>query len=521
MDSTIRLSYSGPPLSDEQAIQNLFVLTHVCIVRCVRTNSGYKVFVSNSKDLTPFLTTDGQRKLLAEGFKTITSPETKAQCTVVAKKLDRTVVAKTVEAIQEEISTQNGVTVLEVFKPPNSKLAKIRCSIPEDAQKLLKGFKVFNTSVPAYNVEPELYVHVNQCYKCYQYTHNKKDCPNTQVCSRCGEQGHFFTGCEKPVKCYNCGGEHTAVSGSCPLKKEQVKLARQENKSYANITKQQPLHSTTTPAPLRNHNTPQQTTQHTQQVNTNKNTTQQAQQASTNIIQPTNTPDNTNKITTCLHIAKQFANNNRKTFAKLIHEILQINNFDDVKIPETWLTNEPLNTDYPLIAANQPNKRPNTPKPTEQPKPQTKTKTQQASPTPTEQTQQTSPTPTEQTQQAQHSTTSNNNNTMATAHTTPKRKATSPDNQLSKRSARVLNRTILDHSHTESSSETSESTGLGEGAYSLPVPQVALVKDIPDWSVDPTSSDDDEKVARRKQRYRLPQTPYKLTYNINIEDSGS
>ena len=133
----------------------MFVITEVYLVRCVKVSNGYKVFVAFSKDLTPFLTTEGQRKLSKEGFKPLTSPETKAKCTVVARKLDRTVMAKTVEAIIQEVATTNAVTVLDVYKPPNSRVAKIRCSAPEEAQKLLKGFRLFNTSVPAYNIEPE------------------------------------------------------------------------------------------------------------------------------------------------------------------------------------------------------------------------------------------------------------------------------------------------------------------------------------------------------------------------------
>ncbi|MEL7522827.1 MAG: hypothetical protein AAGJ80_14635, partial [Cyanobacteria bacterium J06553_1] len=345
MDHCMRLKYSGQPLSDDQAIQKLFVITQVCLVRCVKTNSGYKVFLANSQDMTPFLTTAGQKKLSEEGFNTITSPETKAKCTVVARKLDRTVLAKTVEAIIQEVATVNAVTVLDVYKPPNSRVAKIRCSAPEEAQKLLKGFRLFSTSVPSYNVEPEDYIHIQQCYKCYQYNHYTKECTNKQICSRCGDEGHFFTGCQKPVKCHNCGGDHTAVSGSCPLKKEQVKQTKQAHKTItttiATATNQPPAHktyatTTATNQPTRNTQPPaplniQQPTQQTQQV-----------QQVNNIHPQVSTEDKTNTITSCIKIAREYSNNNRKTFAKLINEIFLANKLNTVTIPESWLTDEPL-----------------------------------------------------------------------------------------------------------------------------------------------------------------------------------
>ena len=103
-DHSIKLAYSGAPLSDNDALNKIFAITQVCLVRCVKIYNGYKVIVARAEDLSPFLSVNGQASLKAGGFTPVSSPESKAKCTVLARKLDRTVLARAEEELRTEIS---------------------------------------------------------------------------------------------------------------------------------------------------------------------------------------------------------------------------------------------------------------------------------------------------------------------------------------------------------------------------------------------------------------------------------
>ncbi|CAH2101297.1 unnamed protein product [Euphydryas editha] len=72
---------------------------------------------------------------------------------------------------------------------------------------------------------------VKQCFNCLRYGHLAKFCKNAVCCSICTER-HNFRSCVIPVqnaKCINCGGNHLAISGNCPIKKQKI----MENKNKA------------------------------------------------------------------------------------------------------------------------------------------------------------------------------------------------------------------------------------------------------------------------------------------------
>jgi len=174
MGHVIKLAYSGEPISCEEALQNIFIITEVAVTHLFKVHNGFKVTVAKPEHLTPFLSADGQRKLKDHGFSPVPSPEMKAKCTIVAKKIDKTIPPRSCESICQEVSVKNGVTVLDVYKPPESRIVKIRVSSPEEAQKLLsRGLMMFNTSVPTYNLEPECFIHIDQCLNCYRFHHKK------------------------------------------------------------------------------------------------------------------------------------------------------------------------------------------------------------------------------------------------------------------------------------------------------------------------------------------------------------
>ena len=328
MGHVIKLTYSGEPISCEVALQKIFSLTEVAVTHCFKVHNGFKVLVAKPELATPFLSPEGLSKLSAHGFKPIQTPECKAKCTIVAKKIDKTILPRSCDAIREEIARQNAVTVLDVYKPPESRIVKIRVSAPEEAQKLSRGFVMFHTSVPSYNIEPECFIQVDQCLKCYCFNHLKNSCSFGQRCSRCGEDGHFFSTCQKDIKCCNCGGQHIAVSGSCQKRKDIIKTKRQALKQNKNTT------YATTAKPLQT-STP---------TTTKPNTFSSGSTLPPLHIPQTSTfiPNNTPKITTILHTALIAAKYNARRFANILPIMLQKNGLPSIVIPEEIFEDENL-----------------------------------------------------------------------------------------------------------------------------------------------------------------------------------
>ena len=64
----------------------------------------------------------------------------------------------------------------------------------------------------------QLYIpHPLRCFKCQQFGHHQEGCKRERVCGRCGQSTeHPDSSCTYPIKCANCGGNHTAYSRDCP-----------------------------------------------------------------------------------------------------------------------------------------------------------------------------------------------------------------------------------------------------------------------------------------------------------------
>jgi hypothetical protein len=88
-----------------------------------------------------------------------------------------------------------------------------------------------STELPQYIIldpcrhEVSVYVPpVKQCLRCLKFGHIAKFCRNTEVSSIC--TNHSFKMCKDDpnnAKCCNCGGNHIAISNTCPQKKLKLK----------------------------------------------------------------------------------------------------------------------------------------------------------------------------------------------------------------------------------------------------------------------------------------------------------
>ena len=74
----------------------------------------------------------------------------------------------------------------------------------------------------------QLYIpHPLRCFKCQQFGHHQEGCKRERVCGRCGQStDHPDSSCTYPIKCANCGGNHTAYSRNCPRWKTEKEIQR-------------------------------------------------------------------------------------------------------------------------------------------------------------------------------------------------------------------------------------------------------------------------------------------------------
>ena len=65
-----------------------------------------------------------------------------------------------------------------------------------------------------------------RCYNCQMFGHHEQKCTKSAVCKRCGESGsdHVELSCNKPPKCANCKGDHTADSRDCMTWKKEKEI---------------------------------------------------------------------------------------------------------------------------------------------------------------------------------------------------------------------------------------------------------------------------------------------------------
>nr|XP_034177247.1 uncharacterized protein LOC117602845 [Osmia lignaria] len=76
---------------------------------------------------------------------------------------------------------------------------------------------------------------VKQCYRCFAFGHIQAQCRNrNRRCIRCLENEHGT--CDRPVKCLNCGGNHTSLAKVCwkfQREKAVKKVMAYRNVAYA------------------------------------------------------------------------------------------------------------------------------------------------------------------------------------------------------------------------------------------------------------------------------------------------
>ena len=204
-------------------------------------NKNSMVVVSSDEIIEKLMSPSIKDKLGKEGFEVTTPPEFLANRTFVLRNIDTLISEQECDFLKEDIEQRNSwLKVIEVIKIPTApKILKIRAENAEIVRLATeKGILIFNQSVPANNVEKEIFVKLSICYKCYSYHHKTEACPtpNVVVCSECAISGHTFRECSNNnKKCINCGGSHRTLAARCPTRKiliqERSKEMRERSRS--------------------------------------------------------------------------------------------------------------------------------------------------------------------------------------------------------------------------------------------------------------------------------------------------
>lgn len=64
-----------------------------------------------------------------------------------------------------------------------------------------------------------------RCFRCQRFGHISNKCPNEELC-KCGSRPHTGSPCEEPLRCINCGGNHSAISQKCPTLIRELKIQK-------------------------------------------------------------------------------------------------------------------------------------------------------------------------------------------------------------------------------------------------------------------------------------------------------
>ena len=233
-----------------------------------RINEIKDGFLAFSEDPTVLdeLTTERAIKALKEiNLKPSIPPQIQAKKTLFIRQIDITVGERSENEIMNEIKRNHPTLKIEkVIKIPNrTHFFKLLCKDIPTAEKVLQdGLLMFHTKISIAQVTQENFVHMQICFKCYQYEdHTTRNCKShLKICSECAEEGHTHNECNSNEKhCINCrrngmDDNHRTLAAKCPHRKQTIKEKEErlrqptinQNITYAQAAQQLPVTSQTT-----------------------------------------------------------------------------------------------------------------------------------------------------------------------------------------------------------------------------------------------------------------------------------
>ena len=141
--------------------------------------------------------------------------------------------------LEAQLRNQPGgpIDVLEAKLPRNAKTSSrkvttlyIAVATVQQAEQLCRDGLIWQYSY--YPCEPFAEgAQLKQCYRCYRYGHIARVCRHARRCGLCSSTKHGDKECPEAENksrycCPACRGPHTAWSKECPVRQEQVQIAK-------------------------------------------------------------------------------------------------------------------------------------------------------------------------------------------------------------------------------------------------------------------------------------------------------
>ncbi|XP_069176722.1 uncharacterized protein [Procambarus clarkii] len=109
------------------------------------------------------------------------------------------------------------------------------------------GVYSFGIHIPSFRVKMERFHMVNQCLRCYEYTHSTSRCTQRiQQCSLCSADHHYSICKCETLCCLLCTGDHPAISIRCPHRQDVIKNMEKSTSSTGASTSEAASQSPTT-----------------------------------------------------------------------------------------------------------------------------------------------------------------------------------------------------------------------------------------------------------------------------------
>ena len=203
-------------------------------IRDVHVNNFFAFVVLDSERVvSSFFDQNIVDKLQPFHLKPVPSQDSLINKSIFITKLRPYVTSYSYEEILSDLNNNNPYKAHSLYKLQNDKYdqvttLKVIFQDPLAVEHALNnGIKLFNIKVKPSNIHRETITKVQQCYKCFSYSHTIKDCTlNIQKCSLCGKD-HHYSNCKSPkkLKCLNCHGSHSSTFQRCPFRKSITNLA--------------------------------------------------------------------------------------------------------------------------------------------------------------------------------------------------------------------------------------------------------------------------------------------------------
>ena len=218
--------------------------------------------IGTEEELDSLLTAEACTKLQELGLKIIPPGNYKSERTIFVTKLRPFMTNLEPVEILEKINNHNTeIKATEViiikalnYKEGDRKSLKITLRTSSEVEKARnKGFQIEDMFIKPENITPEVYIKLDQCFRCFDYSHLARDCKKTvPTCSICAGN-HNYRECNdrSNIKCVNRNEAHIAISPQCKVRQNKIRQLRQTQKATSedNNASSAPQEKTETPNP--------------------------------------------------------------------------------------------------------------------------------------------------------------------------------------------------------------------------------------------------------------------------------